>query len=184
MHAKPYQNPNLGCRAAWVTRAVAVAAALITVVAAGACSVTDRLFESPREKMVRSVNEKCDTVNDRFAKDLAYGTAIGADDAEKVRERVALVEDLQSYVRTLPPPESATDQANLDAWLSLLEAYAEELNTMRNEVEGEYRPGADLLLALTANVVKERAKEAGAGAKRLGFDSCARAEGWEYIAPG
>lgn len=178
----PQRDLNPG-GTAWVIRLFAACTALAALATAGACSATKGWFESPREEMVRTVNEKCDVINERIAEDLAYGTTIDADDTEKMRERVMLVKDLKNHVRSLPAPESATDRANLKAWLGHLDEYTEELDTLRSSFEGGYQPGTDMLLILTAGIVEENAKQAASRAERLGFDSCAHADKWEYIEP-
>ncbi|MGC9538855.1 hypothetical protein [Streptomyces sp. UG1] len=170
-----YRTFRLRGRATWLARGVAGTAVLAAVVALGGCS------SSPKEELIESADKKCDSINDRFAGDLAYGRTIGADDLKKMRKRIALIKDLRKHVRGMPEPESDAERAKLDAWLRKLNAYADELNTMHNLFENA-QPGWDMLIIMTSAEVKEKAEESGAAAKKFGFDRCARgAKRWEYL---
>ncbi|AGP54886.1 hypothetical protein [Streptomyces rapamycinicus] len=70
----------------------------------------------------------------------------------------------------------------MNAWLGKLDAYAKELYTMHSTIPN-LKPGMELLLAMTANIVKDSAEEAGAAAKKAGLHSCARVKRWEYLVP-
>ncbi|WP_413103365.1 hypothetical protein [Streptomyces sp. Inha503] len=161
-------------RAPWQASA-AGAAALVTVVALGGCS-------SSPPGLVESADKKCDTITDRFTGDLAYGKTLGSDDLTKVLKRNTLIRDLRKDVKELPQPDSAADRAALNTWLGKLDAYAKELYTMHSVIQN-LKPGMELLLAVTANVVKDSAKEAGAAAKKAGLHSCSRVKRWEYLVP-
>jgi hypothetical protein len=155
-------------------RPVVAAAVLVVIAALGGCS-------SPREKLIESADKECSTIIDRFDDDLAFvpGEKVSAD-KKKLRGRVALIEDLQKHVRAMPALESPADRARLKAWLETLDAYVYELNSMRNALE-VYKPGMGVLIVRINHDLGMKAKEAGAAAKKFGFDSCARTEQWEYI---
>ncbi|MBI0297482.1 hypothetical protein JBE04_24210 [Streptomyces sp. PRKS01-29] len=151
------------------------AATLVAVAALGSCS-------SSPPGLVESADKKCDTITDRFTGDLAYGKTLGSDDLTKIRKRNTLIRDLRKDVKELPQPDSTADRAALNAWLGKLDAYAKELYTMHSTIPN-LKPGMELLLAMTANVVKDSAEEAGAAAKKAGLRSCARVKRWEYLVP-
>jgi hypothetical protein len=134
---------------------------------------------SPKENLIESTDEQCEIVSQRFASDLSYGDSIGeAEDLDKMRERISLIEDLQDHVREQPPPESGQDE--LDDWLSALDTVIEETDTMHNAFEST-TPGTatDLLLVLKINIVDEAVVEAGDAAERFGFESCAHVWRWK-----
>ncbi|MEU9962648.1 hypothetical protein [Streptomyces malaysiensis] len=153
-----------------------VGVVLLGVATLGSCS-------SSPPGLVESADKKCDTITDRFTGDLAYGQGLGPDDLTKIQKRNALIRDLRKDIKELPQPDSASDRAALNTWLGKLDAYAKELYTMHSTIQN-LKPGMDLLLALTANIVKDSAEETGAAAKKAGLHSCAHVKRWEYLSPG
>ncbi|MFD8457196.1 hypothetical protein [Streptomyces antimycoticus] len=152
------------------------AVVLVGAVALGGCS-------SSPPGLVESADKKCDTITDRFTGDLAYGKTLGSDDLTKIRKRNTLIRDLRKEIKELPQPDSTADRAALNTWLGKLDAYAKELYTMHNTIPN-LKPGMELLLAMTANIVTDSAEEAGgAAAEKAGLHSCARVKRWEYLVP-
>ncbi|GAA0951728.1 MULTISPECIES: hypothetical protein [Streptomyces violaceusniger group] len=148
---------------------------LVAVAALGGCS-------SSPPGLVESADKKCDTITDRFTGDLAYGKTLGSEDLTKVRKRNALIRDLRKDIKELPQPDSAAARAALNTWLGKLDTYAKELYTMHSVIQ-ILKPGRELLLAMSANIAKDSAEEAGAAAKKAGLRSCARVKRWEYLVP-
>ncbi|MFI6292674.1 hypothetical protein ACIBEJ_13865 [Nonomuraea sp. NPDC050790] len=132
----------------------------------------------PKQALIESADEKCRTITQRFAGDLAYGDGIGADDSPRIRERVTLLQDLAGHARKMPKPE--TGQAELNDWLTKLDTYAAELRKMSGMMESPQV--ADLLRAMQAGIALESAKEVGQAAKRFGFKDCTKTDNWEHIA--
>ncbi|MGW7658449.1 hypothetical protein ACWGMA_06750 [Streptomyces asiaticus] len=151
------------------------AVVLVTVVALGGCS-------SSPPGLVESADKKCDSIADRFTGDLAYGKTLGSDDLTKVSKRNTLIRDLRKDIKELPQPDSAADRAALNTWLGKLDTYAKELYTMHSVIQN-LKPGMELLLAVTANIVKDSAEAAGTAAKKAGLHSCAHVKRWEYLVP-
>ncbi|WP_262701651.1 MULTISPECIES: hypothetical protein [Streptomyces] len=151
------------------------AVVLVGAVALGGCS-------SSPPGLVESADKKCDSITDRFTGDLAYGKTLGSDDLTKVSKRNTLIRDLRKDIKELPQPNSAADRAALNTWLDKLDTYAKELYTMHSVIQN-LKPGMELLLAVSGNVVKDSAKEAGAAAKKAGLHSCSRVKRWEYLVP-
>ncbi|MGW7617069.1 hypothetical protein ACWGLG_14635 [Streptomyces antimycoticus] len=73
-------------------------------------------------------------------------------------------------------------RAALNTWLGKLDTYAKELYTMHSVIQN-LKPGMELLHAVSANIVKDSAEEAGAAAKKAGLHSCAHVKRWEYLVP-
>ncbi|GAA2453975.1 hypothetical protein GCM10010405_42240 [Streptomyces macrosporus] len=134
---------------------------------------------SPKQELIESTDERCRTINERFAGDLAYGEGIGVESVSKLRERVALLKDLRSHVRKMPKPE--TGRAELNGWLDKLGEYITGLDDLRSQLQN-YRPGMDLVVILQAGVNHDAAKAVGSAAKRFGFEDCAQTRKWEHIA--
>ncbi|WP_210571412.1 hypothetical protein [Streptomyces sp. GESEQ-4] len=158
-----------------VMRVVAAVMGLVVPVVAGCSSEPG----SPKEELIRSADETCREITERFTGDLAYGAGVGVGDVPKLRERVALLKDLRAQVRKMPKPE--TGQKDLDAWLGKLGLYIGDLEDLSGQLEN-YRPGQDLLIAMQMSINKAAAKEIASPAKRFGFEDCAATKKWEYIA--
>jgi hypothetical protein len=158
-----------------VMRVAAAVMALVVPVVTGCSSEPG----SPKQELIRSADETCREISERFTGDLAYGEGVGVGDVPKLRERVALLKDLRAQVRKMPKPE--TGQKDLDAWLGKLAVYIGGLEDLSGQFEN-YRPGQDLLLAMQMSINEQAAKEIAAPAKRFGFEDCATTKKWEYIA--
>ncbi|UNT00798.1 hypothetical protein MMF93_33160 [Streptomyces tubbatahanensis] len=150
------------------------------LVCCAALAVVTGCSSSAKEELTESTNKKCETITERFTGDgdLAYGQSISAADEDKMRERAALIRDLRRHVQDYQPPES--ERFDLKGWMSALDAYAKSLKTMRTDYLNA-RQGDDLLLAMSAAVVEEKAEATGTSAQSLGLESCTRVKEWEKI---
>jgi hypothetical protein len=154
--------------------AVAVVVLVVPVVAG--CSSSPG---SPKQELIRSADDTCRKINERFTGDLAYGDGIDASDVPTLQKRVVLLKDLREQVRAMPKPE--TGRKNLDGWLVKLGTYITGLDDLRGQIQN-YRMGMDVLLIMQSAANKKAAEAVGPAAKSFGFKDCAGTKDWEYLA--
>ncbi len=97
-----------------------------------------------------------------------------------MRKRARLIRELQQHVRSnhkLPKSQRPL----INPWLDKLNAYANSLDEMRTVFREASGPGDDMLLALSAAVVKEKALATRGPAMSLGLESCTHVKKWEKI---
>jgi hypothetical protein len=132
---------------------------------------------SPKENLIKAADEKCGTMNQRFAGDLAYGATFGsAESLSKLRQRAGLITDLRDSVKAMPAPES--DQAGLNDWLKDLGTLIGDMNTMNN-AEQNAQPGMDMVLVMQLDIIDEDAQTTSGAAAKFGFVDCARVTSWK-----
>jgi hypothetical protein len=159
-----------------VNRAALAVVGVGVLVVAG-CSSSP---SSPKQKLIKSADGVCGTINKRFAGDLAYGKGIGTGDVAKLQERVTLLTGLRDRVRAMPEPE--TGRAELTAWQGKLGKYITDLDDLKGQLTN-YRAGMDLLLAMQTGIDDDDAKAIAPAARRFGFKDCAQTAKWDYITP-
>lgn len=127
---------------------------------------------SPKDDLIDAADAKCQTINERFTSDLAYGDAAGPG---KVKQRLALIKDLVTSVRAMPAPDSATTEFH--AWLSALDDHVSTLEKLVTMYDGA-TAGSDMGIAMEFGLADDTVPPIGTAAKDFGLTDCADVHAW------
>ncbi|MET0132356.1 MAG: hypothetical protein ABW215_02060 [Kibdelosporangium sp.] len=120
----------------------------------------------------------CVGINDRFANEMPFnGKNFGTSDLPTLDKRVEQIRNLRAEAAATPLPEEATRP---DDWLFNLDKLTEEMTTLATAYKNA-KPGSDLVLAMTINIVDTVADDTGISASRNGLTTCADTTSWRIF---